>query len=147
MREKEREEFLEMFSEKREKTVIGFCVLGGIFAEGIDLKGESLIGVLIVGTGLPQISNEREILKQVYEEREQAGFEYAFRYPGMNKVLQAAGRVIRTVEDTGMILLLDERFLQREYQSLFPWEWDDFQTVTLARVRSAVAEFWERAEK
>lgn len=147
MREKEREEFLEMFSEKREKTVIGFCVLGGIFAEGIDLKGESLIGVLIVGTGLPQISNEREILKQFYEEREQAGFEYAFRYPGMNKVLQAAGRVIRTVKDTGMILLLDERFLQREYQSLFPWEWDDFQTVTLARVRSAVAEFWEKAEK
>ena len=75
--------------------MIGFCVMGGIFAEGIDLKREALIGVFIVGTGLPQISNEREILKQFYQEREGAGFEYAFRYPGMNKVLQAAGRVIR----------------------------------------------------
>lgn len=144
MTEQEREEFLRLFSEKREKTLIGFCVMGGIFAEGIDLKGESLIGVVIVGTGLPQISNEREILKQFYEEREQAGFAYAFRYPGMNKVLQAAGRVIRTEEDRGIILLLDERFQQREYQSLFPREWESYQPVRLSGVRHAVEAFWNR---
>lgn len=144
MTEQEREEFLGLFSEKREKTLIGFCVMGGMFAEGIDLKGESLIGVVIVGTGLPQISNEREILKQFYEEREQAGFACAFRYPGMNKVLQAAGRVIRTEEDRGIILLLDERFLQREYQSLFPREWESYQPVTLSGVRRAVEAFWNR---
>ena len=144
MTEQKREEFLGLFSEKREKTLIGFCVMGGMFAEGIDLKGESLIGVVIVGTGLPQISNEREILKQFYEEREQAGFACAFRYPGMNKVLQAAGRVIRTEEDRGIILLLDERFLQREYQSLFPREWESYQPVTLSGVRRAVEAFWNR---
>lgn len=144
MKEQDREEFLAAFSEKRAKTLIGFCVMGGIFAEGIDLKKEALIGVIIVGTGLPQISNEREILKNFYNEREGAGFEYAFRYPGMNKVLQAAGRVIRTKEDRGVILLLDERFLQREYQYLFPREWEGYQTVTLPQVRAMVEEFWKQ---
>lgn len=143
MTEQEREEFLGAFSEKREKTLIGFCVLGGIFAEGIDLKRESLIGVIIVGTGIPQISNEREILKSFYDKSEGAGFEYAFRYPGMNKVLQAAGRVIRTQEDKGVIILLDERFLQREYQSLFPREWDSYEIVTANQVRQLVRSFWE----
>lgn len=142
MTEEERELFLNHFSEHREKTLIGFCVMGGIFAEGIDLKGESLIGVLIVGTGLPQISNEREILKQFYDESEGAGFEYAFRYPGMNKVLQAAGRVIRTGEDRGVILLLDERFLEEGYQRLFPREWEDCRCVTLNEVRGAVEGFF-----
>lgn len=142
MTEEERELFLNHFSGHREKTLIGFCVMGGIFAEGIDLKGESLIGVLIVGTGLPQISNEREILKQFYDESERAGFEYAFRYPGMNKVLQAAGRVIRTGEDRGVILLLDERFLEEGYQRLFPREWEDCRCVTLNEVRGAVEGFF-----
>lgn len=142
MAEQQREEFLGAFSENREKTLIGFCVMGGIFAEGIDLKRESLIGVVVVGTGLPQISNEREILKQFYQEREQAGFDYAFRYPGMNKVLQAAGRVIRTAEDRGVILLLDERFQEEGYQKLFPLEWGDCQRVTVSRVRKEVEGFW-----
>ena len=93
--------------------------MGGIFGEGIDLKNDRLIGAIIVGTGLPQVSDEREILKNYYDERGLSGFDYAFRYPGMNKVLQAAGRVIRTSEDRGVILLLDERFLQREYGALF----------------------------
>ncbi len=143
MTEAQREEFLESFLEEREKSLIGFCVMGGIFAEGIDLKREALIGVIIVGTGLPQISNEREILKEFYQQREGAGFEYAFLYPGMNKVLQAAGRVIRTAEDRGVILLLDERFLQREYQCLFPREWDEFQVVTLSQVQKIMEDFWE----
>lgn len=143
MTEAQREEFLESFLEEREKSLIGFCVMGGIFAEGIDLKREALIGVIIVGTGLPQISNEREILKEFYQQREGAGFEYAFLYPGMNKVLQAAGRVIRTADDRGVILLLDERFLQREYQCLFPREWDEFQVVTLSQVQKIMEDFWE----
>lgn len=143
MTEQERELFLSHFSERREKTLIGFCVMGGIFAEGIDLKGEALIGVLVVGTGLPQISNEREILKQFYDESEGAGFEYAFRYPGMNKVLQAAGRVIRTREDKGVILLLDERFLEEGYQRLFPREWSDCRQLTLPQVKKTLKEFWD----
>ncbi len=143
MGEVQREEFLESFSAQREKSLIGFCVMGGIFAEGIDLKQDALIGVMIVGTGLPQISNEREILKNFYQRQEGAGFEYAFLYPGMNKVLQAAGRVIRTAEDRGVILLLDERFLQREYQCLFPREWNQFQRVNLSQIREAVETFWK----
>ncbi len=142
MREAEREEFLAAFSNKRKKTLVGCCVMGGIFAEGIDLKNEALIGAVIVGTGLPQVSHEREILKQFYDEQEGAGFDYAFRYPGMNKVLQAAGRVIRTTEDKGVILLLDERFLQREYQYLFPREWEGYQTVTLQQVQEKLERFW-----
>ena len=112
MTEREREEFLEEF-QSREGTLVGFCVLGGIFSEGVDLTGESLIGAIIVGTGLPQIGSEREILKEYYDRKKQSGFDYAYRYPGMNKVLQAAGRVIRTKEDRGVILLLDDRFLVR----------------------------------
>ena len=126
--------------------MVAFCVMGGIFAEGIDLKGKSLIGVLIVGTGLPQISNEREILKDFYQQREGLGFEYAFRYPGMNKVLQAAGRVIRTSEDRGIILLLDERFLEEGYQRMFPREWEHFGRVTVGSVRGEVEKFWQEVE-
>lgn len=85
----------------REKSLLGFCVMGGIFSEGIDLKHEALIGAAIVGTGLPMVCDEREILRQFYEERGMDGFAYAYQYPGMNKVLQAAGRVIRTQEDRG----------------------------------------------
>ena len=107
--------------------------MGGIFGEGIDLKNEQLIGAIVVGTGLPQISNEREILMGYYDKTSlDAGFDYAYRYPGMNKVLQAAGRVIRTVEDVGVIELLDERFLQSEYRALFPREWER-QTVCRMR--------------
>ena len=131
MTEQEREEFLEAFQENSAKTLIGFCVMGGIFSEGIDLTGERLIGAAIVGTGLPQVGCEREILKNYYDEKAQNGFAYAYRYPGMNKVLQAAGRVIRTKEDRGVVLLLDERFLQREYLELFPQEWQGYERCTV----------------
>ena len=141
MTEREREEFLEEF-QSREGTLVGFCVLGGIFSEGVDLTGESLIGAIIVGTGLPQVSDEREILKNYYDERGLSGFDYAFRYPGMNKVLQAAGRVIRTSEDRGVILLLDERFLQREYGALFPREWEKRSVCGLPQLREEVSRFW-----
>lgn len=142
MGEVEREEFLQHFDEKNQNTLIGFCVMGGIFSEGIDLIGEKLIGAVLVGTGIPQISNEREILKQYYGNRKMNGFDYAYRYPGMNKVLQSAGRVIRTSEDVGMILLLDERFLQEEYLQIFPREWNSFDVCTIDQVEDFVDRFW-----
>jgi len=141
MTEREREEFLEEF-QSREGTLVGFCVLGGIFSEGVDLTGESLIGAIIVGTGLPQIGSEREILKEYYDRKKQRGFDYAYRYPGMNKVLQAAGRVIRTKEDRGVILLLDDRFLGRDYGEIFPREWKDRSSCRLNTVEEAVSRFW-----
>lgn len=141
MTEREREEFLEEF-QSREGTLVGFCVLGGIFSEGVDLTGESLIGAIIVGTGLPQIGSEREILKEYYDRKKQSGFDYAYRYPGMNKVLQAAGRVIRTKEDKGVILLLDDRFLGRDYGGIFPREWKDRSSCRLNTVEEAVSRFW-----
>ena len=141
MTEREREEFLEEF-QSREGTLVGFCVLGGFFSEGVDLTGESLIGAIIVGTGLPQIGSEREILKEYYDRKKQSGFDYAYRYPGMNKVLQAAGRVIRTKEDRGVILLLDDRFLGRDYGEIFPREWKDRSSCRLNTVEEAVSRFW-----
>lgn len=148
MDEKEREEFLRAFQMKEnrrpQKSLVGFCVMGGIFSEGIDLIGESLIGVVVVGTGLPQISREREILKNYYDRQEGCGFDYAYRYPGMNKVLQAAGRVIRTAEDRGVILLLDERFLHREYRRLFPVEWSDYIICSQKTAGQQMKKFWER---
>lgn len=132
-------------TEGTDRILIGFCILGGIFSEGIDLKKDSLIGAIIVGTGLPQVSQEKTILKEYFDNYEEAGagFDYAFRYPGMNKVLQAAGRVIRTVDDVGIIVLLDERFLQYSYRRLFPREWESFETVTVNTVAKRVERFWD----
>lgn len=146
MNEEKREEFLAEFSAEREKTLIAFCVMGGIFGEGIDLKKEQLIGAVIVGTGLPQISNEREILMDYYEKRMGEGFDYAYRYPGMNKVLQAAGRVIRTIDDVGVIELLDERFLQSDYRNLFPKEWEKRLVCTVDSVETYLEKFWEEKQ-
>ena len=143
MTEREREEFLEEF-QSREGTLVGFCVLGGIFSEGVDLTGESLIGAIIVGTGLPQVSYEREILKQFYDRKKENGFDYAYRFPGMNKVLQSAGRVIRTKEDRGVILLLDERFCLPDYTGLFPREWEEYVVCDRRGVGKVLEEFWGR---
>ena len=147
MTELEREEFLEEFTKETEETLVGFCVMGGIFSEGIDLIGDRLIGAAVVGTGLPQVNCEREILKGYYDEKGEQGFDYAYRYPGMNKVLQAAGRVIRTKEDTGAILLMDERFLNRDYPNLFPREWNDACTCTLGNVEKHLQAFWDVSEE
>ena len=146
MKEEEREEFLGEFCRERGKTLIAFCVMGGIFGEGIDLKKEQLIGAIIVGTGIPQISNEREILMNYYDKRSGEGFDYAYRYPGMNKVLQAAGRVIRTVEDIGVIELLDERFMQSDYRKLFPKEWENRKSCSIDSVESYLEQFWKSKE-
>lgn len=128
---------------EEERSLLGFCVMGGIFGEGIDLKNDSLIGALIVGTGLPQVCDEREILKKYFEGWGENGFDYAYRYPGMNKVLQAAGRVIRTAEDFGIVALLDERFLAPAYQRLFPREWREYEVVTVDQIGRKVERFWD----
>ena len=102
-----------------------------------------MIGAIIVGTGLPQISYEREILKKYYERKGENGFDYAYRFPGMNKVLQSAGRVIRTKEDKGVILLLDERFCSPDYRNLFPREWEDYKICNRQNIKEMLEEFWK----
>ena len=143
MTEEEREEFLALFEEKREQSFVGLCVLGGIFSEGIDLKAERLEGTIIVGTGLPMVCSEQEILMQYFTDQGENGYDYAYQYPGMNKVLQAAGRVIRTAQDRGVILLLDDRFLHPEIQDLFPREWTEYGLVTRETVGGWLKHFWE----
>ncbi len=143
MTEEEREEFLALFEEKREQSFVGLCVLGGIFSEGIDLKAERLEGTIIVGTGLPMVCSEQEILMQYFTDQGENGYDYAYQYPGMNKVLQAAGRVIRTAQDRGVILLLDDRFLRPEIQDLFPREWTEYGLVTRETVGGWLKHFWE----
>ena len=144
MDEEERENFLRAFEMGREKSLIGFGVLGGIFSEGIDLTNEKPIGTLIIGTGLPQVCNEREILKSYFDQKGLYGFDYAYRYPGMNKVLQAAGRVIRTEDDRGVILLLDERFQREKGKEIFPKEWADCERCRLDIVEEKIRLFWEK---
>lgn len=149
MTEAEREEFLAEFTEESEETHIGLCVLGGIFGEGIDLKGERLIGAVIVGTGLPLVCDERELFRRYYDEQAENGrdgFSCAYLYPGMNKVQQAAGRVIRTMEDKGAVLLLDDRFAGAQYASLFPKEWYPYETVTKQTMEEKLQRFWAQKE-
>lgn len=143
MNEKEREEFLQVFSADSQKAYLGLCVMGGIFGEGIDLTGEALIGVIVVGPGLPQIGEERELLKGYYDRIGENGFDIAYRFPGINKVLQAAGRVIRTKDDKGVILLLDDRFRNSETRNLFPAEWSDCQLCSLQTIESRLQSFWK----
>lgn len=142
MGEEAREIFLETFEEERDGSLAGFCVMGGIFSEGIDLTKDRLIGAVIVGTGLPQVCNDREILRSYFDNRNLSGFDYSYLYPGMNKVLQSAGRVIRTEEDKGVILLLDERFLGRQYQDTFPREWSGIQRCRLEDMDEKLKTFW-----
>ena len=144
MGEEAREIFLENFEEEREDSLVGFCVMGGIFSEGIDLTADRLIGVIVVGTGLPQVCNDREILKGYFDRQGLSGFDYSYLYPGMNKVLQSAGRVIRTEKDKGVILLLDSRFLRMQYQEMFPREWKKVQTCRLENLTERLEEFWKK---
>ncbi len=129
--------------EAQDRCLIGFCVLGGLFGEGIDLKRDALIGVVIVGTGLPQVCAERTILKDYFDGDGGVGFDYAYRYPGMNKVLQAAGRVIRTAEDIGVVALLDYRFCYPEYRAMFPREWENMEQVRLDTIGRRIERFWD----
>lgn len=142
MSEEAREIFLENFEEERKISLVGFCVMGGIFSEGIDLTGDQLIGAMIVGTGLPQVCRERELLKDYFDRRGFKGFDYAYLYPGMNKVLQSAGRVIRTARDKGVVLLLDERFQDKRCRDIFPREWENPLLCRAETAGEKMREFW-----
>ena len=141
--EEERETFLARFSAENAQTLLGFCVLGGVFSEGVDLAGERLIGCAIVGVGLAQINLEQDVIRDFYQEENGQGFDYAYRFPGMNKVLQAAGRVIRSEHDRGIVLLLDDRFLTPSYLSLLPPHWNHYRRVTSQRqLEGEIQTFW-----
>lgn len=129
MDEEERQQFLEEFKKESSETLIGFAVLGGVFSEGVDLKGNSLNGVIVVGVGLPQLCLERNIIKDYFQTTGKSGYDFAYTFPGINKVLQAGGRLIRSETDTGVIVLIDDRFLSRKYQELLPIEWRDFKVI------------------
>lgn len=138
--------FLARFAPHPEKTLLGFGVLGGIFGEGVDLAGDRLIGCAIVGVGLPQVNPRQEMLRRYYDAAPGGtGFDYAYRCPGMNKVLQAAGRVIRTSEDKGVVLLLDDRFARSEYTRLFPRHWGHLKYLQNTQALSeALDAFWKQ---
>ncbi len=143
MEEEDREEFLATFATNPEQTLVGFALMGGIFGEGIDLIGDRLSGVIVVGVGLPQIGMERDIIRTYYEDESQQGYEFAYMYPGLNKVLQAVGRVIRTEEDRGIVLLIDQRFSLPSYKKLFPEEWKKVHYVANAQsIRKTIGNFW-----
>ncbi|MBF2631363.1 ATP-dependent DNA helicase [Listeria seeligeri] len=143
MDEEQREAFLEAFKAGNSETLVGFCVLGGVFSEGIDLRGERLIGAAIVGVGLAQLNPESDLIKDYYNETIGQGFDYAYQLPGMNKVLQAVGRVIRGESDRGVILLIDERFSASRYRTLFPAHWNHAKIVKNTKeITEQVTEFW-----
>ena len=144
MQEADREDFLRSFTDNSEELLLGMCVIGGIFSEGIDLQRGQLIGAIIVGTGIPMVCNERQILRNYFDNEGSDGYDYAYKLPGMNKVLQSAGRVIRTIEDVGIVLLLDERFLERGYLRLFPREWNEYKTVNIENVQDRIRHFWKK---
>lgn len=142
-----RQAFLTQFKTEPEQTLLGFCVLGGIFSEGIDLRGDRLIGVAIVSVGLPGINAETNLIRDYYDHQNGQGFAYAYQLPGMNNVLQAAGRLIRSMHDTGIILLLDQRFASRRYTELFPPHWQYFQTIgSLPQLEATIDNFWQQTE-
>ena len=143
MEEEEREAFLQRFQADAADTLVGFCVLGGIYAEGIDLRGERLIGTVIVGVGLPQIGPEQDMIRDYYDRRDGRGFDYAYRYPGMNKVLQAAGRVIRDESERGVVVLIDQRFTSSAYRPLLPQHWRHYAAVRDGRMlEERLRRFW-----
>ena len=147
MEEAKRADFLTQFTQQTAATLLGFAVLGGVFGEGVDLAGDSLIGTAIVSPGLPQVGARQEQLRQYFEATRGAGFDYAYRYPGMNKVLQAAGRVIRTPQDKGVVLLIDDRFLAPDTRRLMPPHWDHLRVVQSAdSMKLELEQFWKNHE-
>ncbi|MDX1707614.1 MAG: ATP-dependent DNA helicase [Desulfobacterales bacterium] len=144
MSEPEREAFLNRFSRDNRQTLVGFAVMGGIFGEGIDLVGDRLVGAVVVGVGLPGISLERELIKDYFTNTLNAGFEYAYLYPGINRVLQAAGRVIRTEQDRGVVLLIDQRYARYQYKTLLREEWDPIHVQDAQQLAASLQRFWKQ---
>ena len=144
MDESARDSFLAQFSTTNEETLVGFAVMGGVFGEGIDLVGDRLIGVIVVGVGVPQLGLERDLIKEYFDRDLGRGYAYAYQYPGFNRVLQATGRVIRTDTDRGIIVLIDERFTQTQYSQLFPSHWRGYQVVkNIHEVEDKLTHFWK----
>lgn len=145
MTAEDKESFLNAFADDG-KLRVGFCVLGGSFSEGVDLPGGRLIGAVVVGVGLPSISDERNILRDYYETTRESGYDYAYTYPGMNRVLQAAGRVIRSENDRGVIVLADDRWAEPRYQALMPEHWNGIVYANDARdIAELIADFWKKS--
>ena len=146
MNEESRDEFLKEFAPQPKETLLAFAVMGGIFSEGIDLVGERLIGAAIVGVGLPQMCLERDLILDYYNKGNK-GFEYAYMYPGFNKVLQSAGRVIRSDIDKGLILLIDKRYKDYRYKQLFPSNWSDLTYTSKDHgIERQIREIWASRE-
>lgn len=144
MTQEQKEQFLDAFVADNPGMLIGFCVLGGSFSEGVDLPGGRLIGSIIVGVGIPGLSDERNIIRDYYADQNGMGYEYAYVYPGMNHVLQAAGRVIRTDTDRGIVVLLDQRYAEPRYAELFPPHWEDVKIASDAQsLAKTIADFWK----
>ncbi|MBQ5793970.1 MAG: ATP-dependent DNA helicase, partial [Clostridia bacterium] len=144
MTQEQKEQFLDAFKAENQSMLIGFCVLGGSFSEGVDLPGARLIGSIIVGVGIPGLSDERNIIRDYYADQNGMGYEYAYVYPGMNHVLQAAGRVIRTDTDRGIVVLLDQRYAEPRYTELFPPHWEDVRFASDAQsLAKIIMEFWK----
>ncbi len=144
MSKREKEEFLSKFEKDDNSYLVAFAVMGGIYAEGIDLAGEKLIGAIIVGIGLPGLSYEREAIAAYYEEKYEQGKQYAYIYPGMNRVFQAAGRVIRREDDKGVIVLIDDRFDDPIYKKSLPALWEGVKFLADARdLKDELDEFWK----
>jgi Rad3-related DNA helicase len=144
MTEPERDAFLAAFSVEHGETLVGFAVLGGIFGEGIDLVGERLIGAVIVGVGLPQLCTERDLIRDYFQKQNASGFDFAYTFPGMNRVLQAIGRVIRSETDRGIVLLIDARFNETRYRRLFPAWWKYLRVRHVDALREAIDSFWNQ---
>ena len=143
----EREQFLDSFADDA-RLRVGFCVLGGSFSEGVDLPGRRLIGTVIIGTGLPGLSNERNILRDHYENTRERGYDYAYVYPGMNRVLQAAGRVIRREDDCGVVVLVDDRYSEERIKSILPQHWGHLLYAGNAtELAFLTREFWDKLKK
>lgn len=140
----DKEKFLQQFEEDRQNSFIAFAVLGGMFSEGIDLTGEKLSGAIIVGVGLPSICYERDLIKNYFDMKYNKGYEYSYMFPGFNKVMQASGRVIRTNEDVGVVVLIDERFGSYSYKSIFPSEWSHIKYVNNnEQFQHVISKFWD----
>ena len=140
----EKREFLAEFEKESESYLIGFCVMGGIYSEGVDLAGDSLIGAVIVGIGIPALSYEREAISAYYNEKYEEGKQFAYIYPGMNRVLQAAGRVIRREDDKGVVVLIDDRFDDPIYKSVIPKLWSGMKFIADPKeLRAELDEFWK----
>ena len=141
----EKQQFLEEFERESDNYLIGFCVMGGIYSEGVDLAGDSLIGAVIVGIGIPALSYEREAIAAYYNEKYEEGKQFAYIYPGMNRVLQAAGRVIRREDDKGVVVLIDDRFDDPIYRSVIPKLWEGMKFIADPKeLRAELDEFWKK---